>query len=56
MAYKVIDSCVNCGVCDSECGVAAIIEKDGKRFIEAEKCVDCGACVPVCPVEAIVQE
>jgi len=55
MAHKVNDACVNCGVCDSECAVGAISEKDGKRSID-DKCVDCGACVPACPVEAIVQE
>jgi len=55
MAHKVNDACVNCGACDSECAVAAISEKDGKRFID-DKCVDCGACISACPVDAIVQE
>ena len=53
MAYKVGDACVNCGSCDSECPVEAIVEKDGKRYIEPGKCQDCGACAGVCPVEAI---
>ena len=56
MAYKVTEACVNCGSCDSECAVGAIIEKDGKRWIDPEKCVDCGACAGVCPTEAIVEE
>ena len=56
MAYKVTDACVNCGSCDSECAVGAIVEKDGKRWIEPEKCVNCGACAGVCPTEAIVEE
>jgi len=56
MAYKVIaDACSNCTVCDAECGVGAIVEKDDKRWIDPEKCVDCGACVGVCPTEAIVE-
>ena len=54
MAYTIVeDACVNCAVCDSECAVGAIIEKDSKRWIDADKCVDCGACVGVCPTEAI---
>ena len=56
MAYKITDACVNCNSCDSECAVAAISEKDGKRVIEAEKCVSCGACVAACPTEAIIEE
>jgi NAD-dependent dihydropyrimidine dehydrogenase PreA subunit len=53
MAYKIEDDCVNCGACDPECAVEAIIEKDGRRWIDPDKCVDCGACVPVCPVDCI---
>jgi len=56
MAYKVGDACVNCGTCESECGVEAIMEKDGKRWIDAEKCVSCGACASACPTEAITEE
>ncbi|MCL2380171.1 MAG: 4Fe-4S binding protein [Treponema sp.] len=56
MSYKVLsDSCSNCAACDAECAVTAIVEKDGKRWIDPEKCVDCGACVGVCPTEAIVE-
>ena len=55
MAYKVEDTCANCGQCESECAVEAISEKDGHRWIDPEKCVSCGACVGVCPVEAIVE-
>jgi len=53
MAYKIDDSCVNCGSCVSDCPVEAIIEKDGKHWIDPEKCQDCGACVASCPTEAI---
>ena len=56
MAYKVGEACVNCGSCDSECAVGAIIEKDNKRWIDPEKCVSCGACAGVCPTEAIAEE
>ena len=56
MAFKISDSCTNCGACDSECPVEAISENDGKRNIDAEKCVDCGVCVGACPTEAISGE
>jgi ferredoxin len=56
MAYKVGDACVNCGTCESECAVEAISEKDGKRWIDAEKCVSCGACASACPTEVISEE
>jgi ferredoxin len=56
MAYKVKDTCVNCGSCDSECSVSAISEKDGKRFIDPAVCVSCGACASACPTESIVEE
>ena len=56
MSYKVVvDECVNCGACDPECAVTAIVEKDEKRWIDPEKCVSCGACVGICPTEAIVE-
>jgi NAD-dependent dihydropyrimidine dehydrogenase PreA subunit len=53
MAYKISDSCVNCGSCDSECPVEAIAEKDNARWIDPAKCQDCGACAAVCPADAI---
>lgn len=56
MAHKILDSCVNCGSCVSDCPVDAISEKDGKHVIDPDKCQDCGACVSSCPTEAIVAE
>ena len=53
MAYKVLDTCVNCGSCDSECPTDAISEKDEKRYIDPDKCQDCGACAEACPIDAI---
>ncbi|GAB6392045.1 MAG: 4Fe-4S ferredoxin [Treponematales bacterium] len=55
MAYQVGDACVNCGSCDSECPVEAIVEKDGRRWIDPAKCQSCGACAGVCPVSAIAE-
>ena len=56
MAYKINDDCVNCGSCVSDCPLVAIIEKDGKHWIDPDKCQDCGACVGSCPTDAIVTE
>ena len=53
MAYKINDSCTNCGTCEGACPVEAISEKDGKRVIDEGTCADCGSCVGECPVEAI---
>ncbi|MFC1753857.1 4Fe-4S binding protein [Thermoproteota archaeon] len=53
MTHTISDECTNCGICEPECPVEAISEKDGQRIIDADLCTDCGACVDVCPVEAI---
>lgn len=53
MAYKITDTCIKCGACESECPVEAISEGDATYVIDADKCIDCGACAAVCPVEAI---
>jgi len=55
MAYKISDSCVNCGSCDSECPVEAISEKGDHRWIDPEKCVSCGTCAAACPQDAIAE-
>ena len=56
MAYKISDSCVNCGACEGECPVGAISEQNGKREIDASACVSCGTCASACPTEAIAEE
>lgn len=56
MAFKITDQCVNCGACEADCPVSAIVEADNARKIEAEKCISCGSCAASCPAEAIVEE
>ena len=53
MAYKIGDSCVNCGTCESECPAGAISEGESARVIDADKFVSCGTCASVCPAGAI---
>jgi ferredoxin len=54
LAYQITDACINCGACEEECPVEAILEKDRIKSIDPEKCQECGACAIVCPTEAIV--
>ena len=56
MPYKITPDCISCGVCEPECPVDAISEKDGQYVIDPKLCIDCGACPGVCPVDAIVEE
>jgi len=55
MAYRINgDECTGCGVCEPECPVECISEKEGGiRIIDEEECTSCGACADVCPVECI---
>jgi NAD-dependent dihydropyrimidine dehydrogenase PreA subunit len=56
MAFKINDSCVNCGTCEPDCPVGAISEQGDKRVIDAGACISCGTCAAECPAEAIVEE
>ena len=55
MAYKITDSCVACGTCESECPVGAISEGD-IYSIDPDTCISCGTCASVCPQGAIEEE
>lgn len=52
MAYKIEDTCINCGACATQCPVDCISEGDGKYVIDENVCISCGACAGVCPVAA----
>ena len=56
MAFKINDSCVNCGTCEPDCPVGAISESGDTRVIDANACISCGTCAAECPAEAIVEE
>ena len=56
MAYKITDSCIMCGACESACPVGAISAGDTQYQIDESACIECGACAGTCPVGAPVQE
>ena len=62
MAMKVLEDCINCAACETECPNEAIHAADPVFVVEAEKCTECvGAhdsprCVAVCPVDCIIQD
>ena len=56
MAYKILDTCISCGACASECPTNAINQGDTQFDIDAAACIDCGNCANVCPVGSPVQD
>jgi ferredoxin len=57
----IIDGCLSCGACESECPNHAISQTETQYVIDAAKCDGCRAkgtgpsCVDVCPGDAIVK-
>lgn len=52
--FLVVESlCAGCLKCVDTCPNHAIVEKDGKGFIQREKCLTCGYCMGECPQFAI---
>lgn len=43
------DWCTGCGSCVQRCKNHALLIKDGKSVVDAEKCALCGYCAAVCP-------
>ncbi len=52
MAYKINDTCISCGACESECPVSCISAGETQYQIDSDVCIECGACANVCPVGA----
>ena len=50
----IIERCIGCHKCVSQCAHNAQVFIDGKCRIDLSKCVGCGRCLSVCPVNAIV--
>ena len=60
MALKILDTCVNCDVCEPVCPNRAITAGTVIYEIAPERCTECVGhhdapqCVEVCPVECII--
>jgi len=59
MALKILDSCINCDMCDPECPNDAITLGAEIYEIDVEKCTECighydkPTCVSVCPIDCV---
>ena len=59
MALKILDTCVNCDVCEPVCPNQAISLGEDYYVIDPARCTECVGhfdepqCVEVCPVECI---
>lgn len=59
MALKILDTCINCDMCDPECPNEAIALGDEIYEIDADKCTECvghydkPTCVSVCPIDCV---
>jgi len=59
MALKILDTCINCDVCEPACPNQAITQGEDIYIIHADRCTECVGhfdepqCVVVCPVECI---
>ncbi|TWX69766.1 YfhL family 4Fe-4S dicluster ferredoxin [Colwellia demingiae] len=59
MALKILDSCINCDMCDPECPNGAITLGADIYEIDVDKCTECighydqPTCVSVCPIDCV---
>ncbi|PKH89294.1 YfhL family 4Fe-4S dicluster ferredoxin [Colwellia sp. Bg11-28] len=59
MALKILDSCINCDMCDPECPNGAITLGANIYEIDVDKCTECighydqPTCVSVCPIDCV---
>jgi ferredoxin len=60
MSLKILDTCVNCDVCEPACPNQAISLGEEFYVIDPARCTECHGhydepqCVVVCPVECII--
>ena len=60
MAYRIIESCVNCWACESRCPSEAIYKTSPHFMIDTKKCTECEGdfaeplCAGICPVEGAI--
>ena len=50
--YRITDSCIGCGACQSACPQKVITEGE-PYWIDEAHCLQCGGCFEACPVEAV---
>lgn len=55
MAYKIIDRCVCCHSCATNCPVEAITFKGSQYWIDPDTCISCGTCAELCP-QSIIED
>lgn len=59
MALLILDSCINCDMCDPECPNGAITLGEKIYEIDPDKCTECfghydsPTCVSVCPIDCV---
>ncbi len=62
MALKILDTCINCDVCEPVCPNQAISLGEDYYEIDPSRCTECVGhfdepqCVEVCPVECIPKD
>ncbi|ESQ17466.1 MAG: 4Fe-4S binding protein [Thiohalocapsa sp. PB-PSB1] len=60
MAYRIIESCVNCWACEPLCPSQAIHAAEPHFIIDAAACTECNGdhahpqCASICPVEGAI--
>jgi ferredoxin len=57
VSYKIVETCISCGACESECKNEAISEGDTIYVIDPDKCTECVGisqeprCIEICPLD-----